>query len=73
MYRLILLGMLLLTGCQNVSGPFAQRQPTRVDDPLLSIGEQERRGRDRLALPEVSPTVAPRTFADADFHGPLHQ
>jgi hypothetical protein len=44
-----------------VVGPFEHRDPQRVDDPLLSIGEQERRGRDRLALPEQSVTVAPRT------------
>jgi hypothetical protein len=61
MRRLIVLGLLLLVGCRSVVGPFEHRDPQRVDDPLLSIGEQERRGRDRLALPEQSVTVAPRT------------
>ena len=42
-------------------GPFEHRDPQRVDDPRLCIGEQERRARDRLALPEQSVTVAPRT------------
>jgi hypothetical protein len=61
MRRFIVLGLILLAGCRSVIGPFEHRDPQRVDDPLLTIGEQERRGRDRLALPESSPTVAPRT------------
>jgi hypothetical protein len=61
MRRILLTGLLLLAGCQNVLGPFAPRKPERVDDPLLTIPEQERRGRDRLALPDDSPTVAPPT------------
>jgi len=55
MRRLLLLGVLLLSGCaSNLVGPFAGREPQRVDDPLLSIPEQQRRGRDRLALPDES-------------------
>jgi hypothetical protein len=60
--------LLLLVGCQSVVGPFEHRKPERVDDPLLSIPEQERRGRDRLALPEQSKNVLPRTYSD--FLGP---
>ncbi len=61
MHRLLLVGILFLTGCHNVVGPFQSRQPQRVDDPLLSINEQKRRGRDRLALPEEGASVAPST------------
>ncbi len=61
MHRVYLIGLLFLAGCQNVAGPFEHRKPERVDDPLLSIGEQQRRGRDRLALPDESVTVAPRS------------
>ena len=61
MRRLLLVGILLLAGCQNLVGPFRGRAPERVDDPLLTINEQQRRGRDRLALPVESPTVGPRT------------
>jgi hypothetical protein len=64
MRRLLLIGVLCLVGCQNVLGPFAHRDPQRVDDPLLTIGEQERRGRDRLALPEESTAIAPSTDLD---------
>ena len=47
-----------------------QRPPEslQVDDPCLTIPEQKRLGRDRLALPEQSPTIAPRTYSD--FLGP---
>ncbi len=57
--RWVLVGLLCLTGCQNVVGPFQCRRPERVDSPCLTIEEQQRRGRDRLALPEESPSVAP--------------
>jgi hypothetical protein len=59
MHRFLLIGVLLLAGCQNVVGPFQSRRPERVDDPLLSINEQQRRGRDRLALPDDSPAFGP--------------
>jgi hypothetical protein len=52
MRKEILVGLLLLAGCQNVVGPLDYRRPLRVDDPSLSIEEQKRRGRDRLALPD---------------------
>jgi hypothetical protein len=61
MRRVFLIGLLLLAGCQNVKGPFAPREPQKVDDPLLSIGEQQRRGRDRYALPDESSASGPRT------------
>jgi hypothetical protein len=61
MVRLVLVGVLFLTGCHNINGPFQPRKPERVDDPLLSINDQARRGRDRLALPEEGATVAPST------------
>lgn len=54
MRKLFLLGVLCLAGCQSVVGPFGYRPPQRADDPNYSIPEQERRGRDRLALPDVT-------------------
>jgi hypothetical protein len=64
MRRTLLVGILLVAGCQSVAGPFAPRRPERVDDPRLPIPEQEARGRDRYALPEDDRTVAPRTYMD---------
>jgi hypothetical protein len=61
MRRLALIGILLMAGCQNVVGPFGRYRNERVDDPLLSIPEQKARGRERLALPDESTSVAPRT------------
>jgi hypothetical protein len=66
MHRLLMAGfLLLLTGCgtTSVRGPFA-RSPDRVDDPFYTISEQERRGRERLSLPDNSPAVAPPTLMD---------
>lgn len=53
--------LLLIAGCQGMSGPFAhKRDPVRVDNPSLTIPEQERLGRERLAIPELtSKNVAP--------------
>lgn len=69
MRRILVMGALILTGCANTVGPLEHyRDRTRVDDPLLTIPEQQQRGRDQLALPEPSSSVAPRTYAE--FPGP---
>lgn len=59
MRRLLVLGLLVLAGCRGVQGPMAPKEPVRVDDPRLPISEQEKRARERLALPLNSPGVAP--------------
>jgi hypothetical protein len=65
MRRLVMIGVLLLAGCQTIEGPRARRaDPQRVDDPRLTISEQERRARERLALPDDSPNFGPRTYFD---------
>jgi hypothetical protein len=66
MRRLFVVAVLALAGCQGVVGPFARPpRPDRVDDPRLSISEQERKGRDRLAYPDETPTPdAPRSALD---------
>jgi len=64
MRRIILLASMLFIGCGNVTGPFAFRQPERVDDPRLTISQQEQRGRDRLSYQEIEPNVLPRTYAE---------
>jgi len=64
MRRLFLIGILfVLSGCRNIVGPLQPQQPQRVDDPLYTIGEQERRGRASLALPDESSKVAPHSGA----------
>jgi hypothetical protein len=63
MRQLLLPAVLLLAGCQGVIGPREPRQPVRVDDPRVSIAEQERRGRDRLALPDAS-SLLPQTSGE---------
>jgi hypothetical protein len=63
MRRFFLLAALLFMGCGTVTGPF-RREPQRVDDPRLTIPEQEQRGRDRLSYQEIEPNVLPRTYSE---------
>jgi len=60
-----MVGILLLTGCESLIGPRKRSPfPEKVDDPNLTIKQQERRARDQLAYPDGSTAVAPRTFAE---------
>lgn len=59
MRRWLILVVLTASGCCGVVGPLEPRLTTRVDDPCVTIGEQERRSRDRLALPEWNPAIVP--------------
>jgi hypothetical protein len=63
MRRLLMVGVLLLAGCQNVRGPLAPREPQRVDDPRFAVPEQQRRARERIAFPEESTNIGPRIGA----------
>jgi hypothetical protein len=66
MKRLLWAGaFFLLLGCKSVVGPFGYRTPERVDDPRLPIAEQERRGRDRYALPDASSYNFSQTYSDS--------
>jgi hypothetical protein len=68
MRQVLFAGMMLLAGCQNVVGPF-QARPQRVDDPTLTIEQQQQRGRQQLALPNDQDSLAPKTYSDRP--GPL--
>ena len=64
MRRLCLLGLFAaLAGCQNTSGPLGYQKPSRVDDPMLSIPEQQSRGRLRYSYIEDD-RLSPRTGVD---------
>jgi hypothetical protein len=60
MHRKLLVCLLFLAGCGSVTTPF-ERRPEKVDDPLLTIGEQQRKGRERIGLPDDSSSVGPKT------------
>jgi len=66
MRQILLLGILLLVGCQStVVGPLGRAScPQRADCPGLSIGEQERRGRSYLAFPDTSPATGPGKISE---------
>jgi hypothetical protein len=58
-----LLILLLAAGCENLRGPLAPRSPTRIDDPSLSIAEQQVLGRDRIGAPDNSWVLPPEAGA----------
>ena len=52
--------LLVLTGCDNLIGPW-RRKPARVDDPRLSIAEQQKLGRQHLGLLDDSSFAGPNS------------
>jgi hypothetical protein len=68
MRRLLILSLLVLTGCQNTIGPLVNRHRGRPDDPYFSAEEQKRFGRDRYSLPDDSFATGPKT--GVDHYGP---
>jgi hypothetical protein len=63
MRKLMTIGLLLLTGCQNVAGPFSYRPATRPDDPRYSTAEQKSRVNDQLAIPDDFGNQMPKSGA----------
>jgi hypothetical protein len=62
---MLLAGLVVLLGCAGIEGPRVHNcKPEVLDPPGLPTTDQEKRGRDRLALPEPSNDVAPRTYAE---------
>jgi hypothetical protein len=50
---ILLVMVMCMAGCKGTTGPLANKNRNdRIDDPLLTIDEQQRRGRDRYAIPE---------------------
>jgi hypothetical protein len=57
-----LLVLTLCVGCQNTVGPYQRAaDPKPVTVPCAPIATQERNLRDRLGLPDSSPSVGPPT------------
>jgi hypothetical protein len=63
MRHLFLTILLLAAGCENLRGPLAPRSPARVDDPNLTIQEQQVLGRDRIGAPDNSSVLPPEAGA----------
>ena len=51
-------------GCRNIAGPLEARKKPRPDQPGYSIEEQEKRGRDKYAIPEDNFRTGPSGFND---------
>ena len=67
---LLLLAAIALTGCNRFSTPRETRQMGRVDpkdargQPIYSIDEQEKRGRERLSISEDDFRIGPKGYID---------
>jgi hypothetical protein len=61
---ILLVGLMGLSGCRNVSGPREARLKPKPDLPEYSIEEQERRARDKYAIPEDDRRIGPPGFID---------
>ncbi|MGL4552779.1 MAG: hypothetical protein ACRC33_16510 [Gemmataceae bacterium] len=64
MRTLLLVGLILMTGCQGTVGP---RRRTPDDDILVpgsTPSEQKAQQRDRLPFGDASPSAGPRTYFD---------
>ena len=61
-----LLGLLPLAACSRFAGPLESnpRNAGRVDAPWLSIEEQQKRGRERLAITEDDYRIGPKGYID---------
>ena len=58
------LGLLFaLAGCRSEGDSLGYRKPNRADDPMLSIGEQQSRGRERYSYIEDD-RLAPKLGVD---------
>jgi hypothetical protein len=66
MRRIVLGGALLLAGCQSVVGPRERycRGVPPIDDPRLTIAEQEKRSRANVALPDDRWAAGPQTWTE---------
>ena len=62
--RLLILGLIALTGCARFSGPRETRQMPRPDLPGYDIAEQKQRGRERLAISEDDFRIGPKGYID---------
>ena len=61
---LLIAALLLVIGCQSDKGSLFYRKPDRADDPMYSIEEQERRGRERLSTVEDYSELTPKVYID---------
>ena len=55
--------VLLAGGCENLRGPLQPRPQGRIDNPNLTIAEQQTLGRDRSSMPDNSAVLPPEVGA----------
>jgi hypothetical protein len=62
--RLLVLAVIALAGCNRFSGPLETRRMDRPDLPGFTIEEQQKRGRERLAVTEDDYRIGPKGYID---------
>ena len=62
--RMLVLVVIALAGCNRFSGPLETRQMGRADAPGYTIEEQQKRGRERLAVTEDDYRIGPKGYID---------
>jgi hypothetical protein len=62
--RMLILGVLVLAGCNRFSGPVETRQLPRADAPGYDIEEQKKRGRERNSISEDDFRIGPKGYID---------
>ena len=60
----LFLAVVCLSGCRNIAGPREARQKPKPDLPEYAIEEQERRARDKFAIPEDDRRIGPSGYID---------
>ncbi len=64
MSRCLILLVIAAAGCRNIDGPCAARNKPPINEPGLTISEQERRARDKYPIPSDNFRIGPPTGID---------
>ena len=62
--RMLVLGVIVLAGCNRFTGPVETRQMPRADAAGYSIYEQQQRGRERNSVSEDDFRIGPKGYID---------
>jgi len=63
---------MLLVGCANTSGPFANKnRPGKVDEPLYNIEMQKQRAREGSSQPFDDVSITPNSYSGS--YGPTNR
>jgi hypothetical protein len=67
MRTLLLVGVIVMTGCQGTVGPRRRNPDDNILIPNSTPSEQSTQQRDKLPFGDASPEAGPRTYFDNPF------